>query len=184
MSTSLVSIRACAGLAIALLAVPACSRSVPTAPDSAGSAAAAQSRSGGDPTATYTLQGGTLNLSTAKGDTLSGDYAGTSEIRATGETATLTVTLTGGGGSLAGATGTLEGTGSGAFSTAGSVSLVLQGVITTQDGSSKVRISLKGRSETSCQTPIRVNQFTEGAMSGAGRVSANLSHLLGGTTCP
>ena len=177
---------ACLALTLALGAASACSRSLPTAPEAPSfSSSGALASSSGDPAITFPLTDGTLILTAAKGETLTGTYTGEARFRSGVETATLAVTVTGGTAGFSGATGTLVGDGDGAFTGEGTASLTLQGVLARADGSSfKLRTTLKGRSEVSCDdNRIRLTIRAEGTATGAGRVSAVLSHLVGNAGC-
>jgi hypothetical protein len=173
-----------------LAAAIGCGRSTPTAPDLAPAGASPSAAvSPVDPEAsgaTFLLSAGTFVIIDDAGAQLSGVYTGQSG-SGHGRKTSLTLQVTNGTGALAGATGTLDGRGSGAFTGEGSFLLSLSGSIVT-DAAPKghtFRSNLQGVSTVSCSNTghILVHQEGHGTSDRGRSVGAKLQHEVGNTGC-
>ena len=124
----------------------------------------------------FALEAGSLSLESPHGS-LSGDFSGAATAAGNDVTAVTTVVVTGGTGQYAGASGTLTGTGSGAFVGEGGFSLLLQGSILTGRGSRPFRASVRGTSALSCRDgTVVVLQSGSGTATALGRISAQMRY--------
>jgi hypothetical protein len=175
------------GLVITVAA--GCSRSAPLSPDpviggAGADASASASPLGGGQTAQFPILEGAFTITEESGATLTGTYTGTAS--SNGRKATLTVQVTGGTGAFQGATGALDGRGSGAFVGEGAFSLSLSGTISTNASSrAQFRTSLDGTSSVSCSATghIVVEQVAGGSGVKTGQLSAILRHEVGNAGC-
>lgn len=96
--------------------------------------------------ATFTLVNGIFTLTSPAG-TVNGTYGGLVQVPVSGRsTAALTLVVTGGSDMFAGATGTLVGTGGGAFVADGDFNLSVDGMVSTtaRPAGSRLRINVSG----------------------------------------
>jgi len=142
----------------------ACGHSSPAAPDAAASskdaAAAAPSAllaakkpgsPSGSPTVKFSLLSGTFTISNRKGDEIRGSYSGETVLDGDSIT-TLRLDVQEGTGTLAGATGVLEGKGRGAFTGEGAFSLDVSGALNSVGKrNAKFGVSLKGWANIGCE---------------------------------
>lgn len=145
----------------------------PTEPAAPAGAAAPASSSH---SLVFPLAAGTLALESPNGSllaTYTGEVSGIGDSQA----ALVAVLVTEGTGQYAGASGTLSGTGGGAFVGEGPFSLFLEGSLSTDRGRRTFRASLRGSSSVTCREgTVVVLQSGSGAAAGLGRVSARMRH--------
>lgn len=153
----------------------------PAAPGAAGSVVASQDA------VVYPLVAGTFSIESAAGDGLFGTHAGAAHFPAGGgQYAAIILTVTGGSGEFAGATGSVTVTGSGAFADEGPFSLGGSGIITRAGGKpANLVVNLRGSSLAGCsaQGLIAVSQTASGTVGRIGRVEATLLHEVEQTGC-
>ena len=131
------------------------------------------------------LVGGSFAILNTNGDGIQGTYTGTVQVRAT-EEASLTLEISGGSGTFAGAAGSLSVRGSGSFVDEGAFLLHGQGDIRIAGGHRSVlTLFLRGNASVGCSAggQIIVSQFGAGTMPGAGSVTATLQHTVANTGC-
>lgn len=189
--------------AAACIGAAGCRAQSPTAPDPAGAAAvllpsdspasysaktiAPQPLARARTSHTFDLLEGTVTLILADGSALLGTYRGNAVESSTGQRrATLDGTVSGGTGMLAGARGTLSGTGTGGFAGDGEFSVALRAAIATAGGVPlDLRVTLRGVSNSTCTTtaPPRMSLVGAGTAKGYGPVTGQLEHNLGSQIC-
>ncbi len=129
---------------------------------------------------------GSFTLTTSDGD-IAGVYTGHSSISPSGRSdASLDLQVTGGTNLFQGATGSLTGNGTGAFSGEGSFSLIFRGSISTAADPTRFRVrgKVSGTSSASCASQITaITLEGDGAFGMLGDVHAVLTHLVGGSGC-
>ena len=174
-----------------LAAAAGCGGSSPTAPSASATAAASTAsanhasppssvRPDGGPVVTTSLHG-SFDIHNGSGDGVSGTYSGTGVSSGGSEQAFLSMQITGGTGIYAGATGSVDALGSGAFSGEGTYSLSARGDALLDGGKhAQITFNLSGTSAASC---IPIDQFTvtqtgSGTMGRAGRVTARFQHTV------
>lgn len=181
---------ALATLALAAMTAAACGHSSPVAPeaattadDGAATTLTALSKPGsikpGSTAARFPLTEGSFRISGRRGGQINGNYYGET-VEANGvSVTTLTLVVKGGTGVLAGASGTLEGRGAGAFIGEGAFALEVSGFVSTA-GKKNVKFSaaLAGASEVSCvDTHLIVSLRT------SPNVEPALHHQVGNAGC-
>jgi hypothetical protein len=135
--------------------------------------------------ATFGLTNGAFSITNDKGDSVHGTYSGVATFTAAGaETAALTLTLEGGTGAFANATGTLAGNGIGAFADEGPFALTADGTVTLGSARrAQIGVTLRGTSVLTCALPVTASQTGDGTMTRSGRVTGSLSHVVGNVDC-
>jgi len=138
---------------------------------------------------TVNLLEGTMSVTLSDGSRILGTYHGTATVPTAGQSrATLEGEVIGGTGMFAGATGSLDGAGTGGFVNDGEFSVRLHATISTANGRSlELPVALEGTSTSTCTTtaPPRValdGTGTVKARSGR-RAAAHLEHNLGAQIC-
>jgi hypothetical protein len=155
---------ALATLALAAMTAAACGHSSPAAPeaattsnDAAAIAPTALSKPGSKTNAeTFPLSGRSFTIQGPNGDQITGEAkSGESTIRLNGpSTTTLTLVVTGGTGALSGASGVLDGKGSGVFTGEGYFALEVSGFLSTGDKrKTKFTAAFEGSATVSCESP-------------------------------
>ena len=177
------------GVMFAGVLATGCSQPMPLQPSAlAPAASVSQSRS---PvallTAVFPLAGGSFTVQNAGGDAITGTYTGTATFGSDErERSSLTLQVTGGSGVFAGATGSLDITGRGAFSGEGTFVLDGSGEVRFADGRRAVLVlRMRGSSTAGCNASnqIQISQTAEGTLGRVGRVTATLSHAVENTGC-
>ncbi len=137
----------------------------------------------------FPLLNGTFVITTRSGDQLTASYVGAVTAPIAGRpTVTLEFVITGGSGVFQGASGTLQGKGSGAFTGAGDFVLPsVTGVLftTANPAGSLFRATVVGTSALSCSAAHRMllTLRGQGTVAGVGRVDAELIGEIGNTGC-
>lgn len=183
---------------VGLAAAAGCGRSSPVSPTAAAApvstggldTAASQPvmRPAGGAVVTATLAG-TFTVSNDTGDSLTGTYSGTATSSpGTTEQALLTLQITGGTGVYAGARGTADGQGYGAFSGEGTYSLAGRGDAVLGSGKhAQITMNLAGTSAASCDidaSQLVITQTGGGTVGRAGRSTSTFRHhLTSGASC-
>jgi hypothetical protein len=201
MNTRVLSLLHSAALFASLTAATACGRPSPVSPTpSSPSIQAGDHASSGSPAMSagerqaisadaviFPLLAGSFAIVNRDGDGIVGTYTGAAQFAQGGlPTSSLLLEVSSGSGSLAGAAGTLEVKGAGAFAGSGDFSLDGGGSVTLAGGKRAVVVlSLRGSSVISCSTggQIAIDQTADGVLPRAGRVAARLSHVVGNTRC-
>ena len=179
---------ALATLVFVSITAAACGHSSPVAPEAAAAqheaaavAPTTQSKPGpsdvGSTAIKFPLSAGSFTLSSRKGDEISGVYSGeTVELNGISVT-TLKLEVKGGTGALNGASGLLEGKGTGAFTGEGTFALEVSGFVAT-DGKKKAKFStaLLGSSKLSCESGHAIVSLDGGAPN-------ELRHEVGNAGC-
>jgi hypothetical protein len=154
---------ALATLVLVTITAAACGHPSPAAPDAAASskdaapaapsalAAAKKPGSPGGSTAMFPLEAGTFTIANRKGASISGVYSGETNEGGGVSVTTLRLEVQKGTGNFAGASGVLEGKGTGAFTGEGGFALDVAGTLAT-DGKkrSKFNATLHGDSRIGC----------------------------------
>jgi hypothetical protein len=185
-------------LVIGLAAAIGCGGSSPASPtmpaaSGAQAAASASNRTSGQasmrPAAdgeTFALAGTLFSISNGSGDSISGTYSGSAIFSANApERAALTLQITAGTGTYAGAKGTVSASGTGAFADEGAFTLDARGDVVLEGGKhAQITVNLSGTSAASCATnQILITQTGTGTMARAGRVTASFAHVVGSSGC-
>jgi hypothetical protein len=174
----------CAGVILGTSCSRPSSGLLPAAP---GALTGGQSTTGSTEGEVFPLLGGSFTIEARGGDGIVGTYAGTSTFSGAGrQRSSVTLQVTGGSGTFAGASGSLAVSGTGAFADEGKFTLDGEGELTLAGGRRAVVVfTLRGSSVASCSPSeqIAIAQSATGTMSRAGRVDARLSHVVGNTGC-
>jgi hypothetical protein len=137
--------------------------------------------------AAFPLLAGSFTIQNGDGDGIAGTYSGAAEFAGGAPQKTsLTLQVSSGSGTFAGAAGTLAITGVGSFAGSGAFALDGRGEVTLAGGKRAVLVlSLRGNSVASCNISghIGIGQTAAGVLARAGRVEARLSHIVGNTGC-
>jgi hypothetical protein len=133
------------------------------------------------------LVGGRFTMSTSTVDFVEGNYTGSvSTAGSPPFQASIEITVAGGGGQFAGASGSLQGTGSGAFAGEGPFELSLKGAISRPGRSNDApfRVDFHGTSLVACVAG-QIQVTMQGAAPGTklGAVSFVLQHTVSGGNC-
>jgi hypothetical protein len=149
--------------------------------------AAVKSLGAVSPDAAFPLLGGSFAIQNGDGDGISGTYSGAAEFAGGAPQKTsLTLQVSNGTGTFAGAAGILAVTGTGSFAGSGAFALDGSGGVTLAGGKWAVLVlSLRGDSVVSCNISghIAIGQTAAGVLARAGRVEARLGHVVGNTGC-
>jgi hypothetical protein len=137
--------------------------------------------------ATFPLLAGSFTIQNGDGDGIAGTYSGATEfVGGAPQKTSLTLQVSNGSGTFAGAAGTLAVTGVGSFAGSGAFALDGSGEVRLAGGKRAVLVvSLRGNSVVSCNVSghIAIGQTAAGVLARAGRVEARLSHVVGNTGC-
>jgi hypothetical protein len=137
--------------------------------------------------ATSPLLEGSFAIANAHGDGIRGTYSGTAQFSDGAlQHASLTLRISDGSGTLAGAGGVIPVAGLGSFVGEGDFLLQGHGEMTLAGGQLAIlALTLQGTSLASCSErgQITISQSAAGAMGRVGRVSATLHHTVGGAGC-
>jgi hypothetical protein len=183
---------ALATLLLVTMLAARCGHSSPVAPDVAArtdgvSLTASDALAAKPPapatTTTFPLNEGTFTIGNRKGELISGTYSGVSSDVSGVFITTLQLTVTDGTGSLAGASGVLEGKGRGAFIGEGQFSLDVSGSLSAGDKkNTKFGVSLQGWSNIGCDGGTIVITLNADGSRGA-KSSGELRHEVGNAGC-
>lgn len=178
---------------VGVLAVSSCGRTSSVSPTAPSLATDGTSRALSKFAATsqnslsFALLAGSVVIENAKGDRIAGTYSGTTVVAIGGaQASSLTLQVSDGSGRFRSASGTIAIQGVGAFADEGQFSLEGRGELTLAGGRrAAVVFSLRGLSRATCSSSERVaiTQTADGTMARAGRVTATLTHEVGGTSC-
>jgi hypothetical protein len=137
--------------------------------------------------AVFPLLAGSFAIVNRDGDGIEGTYTGVAQAAPGAlQKSSLSMQVSNGSGSFAGAVGTLDISGAGSFAEEGAFLLDGGGALTLAGGKRAVLVlTLRGESLASCSPSgrIAIGQTAGGTMARAGRVTARLSHVVGGTGC-
>jgi len=186
-------------LVIGFAAAAGCGRTSPVSPTPAAAPDAALSPSTSSQSmarrstgTAFPILNGTFQIANDSGDGIFGRYEGTA-ISSTGgvDRASLTLHIDGGTGQYAGASGTLDAVGVGAFTGEGTFTLYAKGDAIVNRKHVQLKIDLTGTSVVSCaaSSQIAVTQTGTGSLKATGSVKntgdvhATLTHEVGHTNC-
>ena len=160
----------------------------PTAASTAAGVAESPSRTLAREVTTYTLVNGTFSIMTDHGQ-VTGIYSGVVAVPTSGRPmVTMTLTITGGTKTFAGATGTLIGDGKGAFLSEGSFVLSLEGVVRTSavPSGTTLRTTMKGTATLAeaCRNDRILSRLRgDGTIPTVGRARVELESEIVETEC-
>ena len=181
-------------LVFGLAAVMGCGRTSPVSPTSAAASVSQPGVIGpasASPAMTIRATGfpivsGTFTIASDSGDSVTGTYTGTSFVSASApERALLTLQISGGTGTYAGASGSMGASGVGAFTGEGAFTADIKGDALVSGKHLPLRIALAGTSSVSCSanSEIVISQTATGSMKKTGDVHATLMHVVGQAGC-
>ena len=179
---------ALATFVLVAMTAAACGHSSPVAPDAAASnndaaatasAALAIKPKADPPTERFSLSDGAFTIEGRKGGEIHGTYLGETVVLNGVPVTTLQLTVNGGNGVFAGASGQLEGRGTGIFTGEGAFALEVSGFVSTDEKkNAKFNAELAGSFEASCvDTHVIVSVTTSPG------VEPPLHHQVGNAGC-
>ena len=136
--------------------------------------------------AQLSLTSGHFTIATTATDVIEGAYTGQASVGVPSSTARLELTVTGGQGRFAGASGSLQGTGNGSFTGEGAFEVSLKGFISRIERSNEMpfRATISGTSQLSCSAgQVQVTLQGEDPSTKLGPVAVVLQHLVSGGNC-